>query len=111
MWGSLDRLLPTLSESSPGTFLDVVEKTLHREDCPFPKLFFQEGNGITVGNYLVGLLNALEGLAWDEQFLVRVCVALGELARLDPGGQSANRPFKFPDEHPASMEATYPGTI
>lgn len=34
----------------------------------------------------------MEGLAWDEQYLVRVCVALGELASHDPGGQWANRP-------------------
>lgn len=41
---------------------------------------------------LPGLLWALEGLAWDEQYLVRVCVALGELASHDPGGKWANRP-------------------
>ena len=60
--------------------------------CPFDELFSQEGNGITGRNYLTGLLWALEGLAWDEQYLVRVCVALGELASHDPGGQWANRP-------------------
>jgi len=31
-------------------------------------------------------------LAWDEKYLVRVCVVLGELATHDPGGQWANRP-------------------
>ncbi|MEW6587236.1 MAG: hypothetical protein AB1442_16695, partial [Nitrospirota bacterium] len=34
----------------------------------------------------------LETLAWDEQFLVRVSVILGELASHDPGGNWANRP-------------------
>lgn len=38
------------------------------------------------------MLWALEGLAWDEQYLVRVCVILGELACRDPGGQWGNRP-------------------
>ncbi|MCV5579823.1 hypothetical protein OFO05_30955, partial [Escherichia coli] len=34
----------------------------------------------------------LEELAWDEQYLVRVCVVLAELASHDPGGKWANRP-------------------
>lgn len=92
LWGSLNGLLPTLAEAAPGEFLDAVEKAMRLTPCPFVELFAQEGNGITGGNYLTGLLWALEGLAWDEQYLVRVSVALAELASHDPGGQWANRP-------------------
>ncbi|MFP1678231.1 hypothetical protein ACLD02_06000 [Alloalcanivorax sp. C16-2] len=92
LWGSLNSLLPTLAEAAPDELLDVVEKAMRLTPCPFDELFSQEGNGFTGGNYLIGLLWALEGLAWDEQYLVRVCVALGELASHDPGGQWANRP-------------------
>jgi len=92
LWGSVNSLLPTLAEAAPGEFLDAVEKAMRLMPCPFDELFSQEGNGITGDNYLTGLLWALEGLAWDEQYLVRVCVALGELASHDPGGQWANRP-------------------
>lgn len=92
LWGSLNGLLPTLAEAAPGEFLDAVEKAMRLAPCPFDELFSQEGSGITGGNYLTGLLWALEGLAWDEQYLVRVCVALAELASHDPGGQWANRP-------------------
>lgn len=92
LWGSLNDLLPTLAEAAPGEFLDAVEGAMRLTSCPFDELFFQEGNGITGRNYLTGLLWALEGLAWDEQYLVRVCVALSELASHDPGGQWANRP-------------------
>lgn len=92
LWGSLNGLLPTLAEAAPSEFIDAVEKALSFSPCPFDELFSQEGNGITGGNYLTGLLWALEGLAWDEQFLIRVCVALAELASHDPGGQWANRP-------------------
>ncbi len=92
IWGSLNDLLPTLAEAAPGEFLDTVEKALRMTPCPLDKLFAQEGNGIFGKNYLTGLLWALEGLAWDEQYLVRVCVVLGELASRDPGGQWANRP-------------------
>lgn len=92
-WGSLNGLLPTLSEAAPVEFLDKVEKAISSKPCPFNELFSQEASGITGSNYLTGLLWALEGLAWDDQYLVRVCVALSELASHDPGGNWANRPF------------------
>lgn len=91
-WGSLNSLLPTMAEVAPGEFLSAVEQALRLTPCPFDELFSQEGNGITGGNYIAGLLWALESLAWEEQYLVRVCVVLGELASHDPGGQWANRP-------------------
>ncbi len=93
VWGSLNDLLPALAEAAPGEFLSAVEAALKLEPCPFDQLFAQEGNGVTGRNYLTGLLWALEGLAWDENYLVRVCVVLGELASHDPGGQWANRPI------------------
>ena len=93
LWGSLNGLLPTLAEAAPGEFLDAVEEAMRLMPCPFDELFSQEGNGITGGNYLTGLLWALEGLAWDEHYLVRVCIALAELASHDPGGQWVNRPI------------------
>ncbi|MDL2321529.1 hypothetical protein LJC47_04215 [Desulfosarcina sp. OttesenSCG-928-B08] len=92
VWGSLNDLLPTLAEAAPGEFLDSVEKAISLTPCPFDELFIQERSGITGRNYLTGLLWALEGLAWDEQYLVRVCIVLGELASHDLGGQWANRP-------------------
>jgi hypothetical protein len=91
-WGSINTLLPLLAEAAPDEFLSIVEQSLCITPCPFDALFSQEGNGITESNYMTGLLWALEGLAWDERYLVRVCVALGELASHDPGGHWANRP-------------------
>ena len=93
LWGSLNELLPLFAEATPNEFLKSVETALHQTPCPFDKLFSQEGNGITGRNYLTGLFWALEGLAWDEQFLVPVSVVLGELASHDPGGTWANRPM------------------
>jgi hypothetical protein len=92
LWGSLDRLLPLLAEAAPEEFLRAVETALEQKPCPFDMIFAQEGNGITGENYMSGLLWALEALAWDDKFLVKVCVILGELATHDPGGQWANRP-------------------
>lgn len=92
LWGSLNEFLPLLAEAAPGEFLNAVETALAQSPCPFDKLFSQEGSGVSGRNYLTGLLWALETLAWDEQFLVRVAVILGELAEHDPGGNWANRP-------------------
>lgn len=93
MWGSINDLLPTLAEVAPFRFLTIVEQAISATPCPFDTLFTQEGNGVFGHNYLTGLLWALEGLAWDEKYLVRVCVILGKLAEHDPGGRSANRPL------------------
>lgn len=92
LWGSLNNLLPSLAEAAPGEFLNAVENALRLSPCPFDELFFQERGALTGSNYLTGLLWALEGLAWEEEYLVRVCVVLGEIASHDPGGKFANRP-------------------
>jgi len=92
LWGSLNNLLPVFAEAAPDEFLNAVENALQQSPCPFDELFSQEGDAIFGGNYLTGLLWALETLAWEEQFLVHVCVILGELAAHDPGGKWSNRP-------------------
>ncbi len=92
LWASLSDLLPLIAEAAPDEFLKAVEDALQQKPCPFDNIFAQEGSGITGWNYLTGLLWALETLAWEEIFLVRVSVILGELAARDPGGNWANRP-------------------
>jgi hypothetical protein len=92
LWGSLNHLLPLLAEASPEEFLKSIEEALQKTPCPFDILFAQEGDGFGGGNYISGLLWALETLAWDEKYLVRVSVILGDLASHDPGGNWVNRP-------------------
>ncbi|MCI5225473.1 MAG: hypothetical protein D3918_02155, partial [Candidatus Electrothrix sp. AX2] len=93
LWGSLNTLLPVLAEAVPDDFLDTVENCLRLSPCPFDELFAQEDSGVVWGNnYLIGLLSSLEALAWDTEYLIRVCVLLGELADRDPGGNWSNRP-------------------
>lgn len=90
LWGSLSDVLPTLAEAAPGEFLDAVEHAIRLQPCPFDELLSQRGAGITGGNCAIGLFWALEVLAWDEQYLVRVCVALGELASREPDEHARN---------------------
>jgi hypothetical protein len=92
LWASLNDLLPLLAEAAPEEFLNVVEKTLNSDPCPFSMVFAQEESGIFGSNYMTGLLWALETLAWDPDYLIRVVVLLGELAVKDSGGSWANRP-------------------
>ena len=89
LWGSLNDLLPILAEAAPREFLDAVEKALRQTPCPFDDLFPRESSD---RNYLTGLLWALETLAWDAEYFVRVCVILGELAERDSVGNSMNCP-------------------
>jgi hypothetical protein len=93
LWGSINDQLPALAEASPKELLSAIESAIDLSPCPFDELFAQEGSGMWGGNYLTGLLWALEILAWDERYIVRVCVLLAELAAKDPGGQWTNRPI------------------
>ncbi len=94
LWTSLNSLLPAIAESAPNEFLNAVQNALQAEPNPFLEIFNQEGDGITGGCYIAGLLWALETLAWEEQFLVRTTTVLGELASIDPGGKWSNRPSR-----------------
>ena len=91
-WGSLNSLLPTLSEAHPNEFLIAVENAIDASPSPFDTLFEQEDTGVFGRNYMTGLLWALEGIAWDEVYLIRSSVVLAEIASHDPGGNWANRP-------------------
>jgi hypothetical protein len=70
-WGSLNSMLPTLSEASPDEFLSAVENAISASPSPFDKLFDQEDTGVFGRNYITGLLWALEGIAWEEAYLSR----------------------------------------
>lgn len=92
-WASLDTYLPLLAEAAPDEFLDAVEAALLNSPAgPFFDVFAQESSGFGGWNYTIGLLWALETLAWHPDYLVRVTTLLGELAAIDPGGNWSNRP-------------------
>ena len=93
LWGSLDNLLPVLAEAAPREFLSVVETELKKSPCPFWELFSQEENSLFGQNYLNGLFRALEVLAWDPEYIVRVCMILGELSNYNGWRKSSIRPL------------------
>ncbi|WP_321275957.1 hypothetical protein [Thiomicrorhabdus indica] len=91
-WATINRILPNLSEAAPNIFMSELEDALFKEPDLFEQLFAQESSGVSGTNYITGLLWALEGLAWDEEYIVRVILVLGFLASKDPGGNWSNRP-------------------
>lgn len=92
LWGSINHLLPMLAEAAPNEFLNAVQEALNKEEPLFDELFRQEGSGMFGRTYIYGLLWALEGLAWSEDYLIRVATLLAELATRDPGDGWSNRP-------------------
>ena len=92
LWGSLNHHLPMLAEAAPDEFLDAVEKATAADPSPFGEIYAQESGGVMGRNYMTGLLWALETLAWHPDYLTSVIVLLGDLAKIDPGGNWANRP-------------------
>lgn len=93
LWASLSDFLPLIAEAHPREFIDVVNSSIKHSPNPFLDLFAQEGDGITGGCYMVGVLWALETLAWSPVNLTDVTVTLAELASIDPGGKWSNRPI------------------
>jgi hypothetical protein len=90
-WASLNLLLPNLSEAAPNEFMRAIEVLANCDTLT--ELFEQEGSGAFGSNQLTGVYWALEGLAWDNELLVRVVHLFGQLDSKDPGGQWSNRPL------------------
>ena len=92
VWASLGSLLPLLAEAHPDQFLSAVDAGLIGLEPTLLPLFDGDDGGLTSAPSHIGLLWALENVAWSPQLLPRASLALGRLAALDPGGKSSNRP-------------------
>jgi transcriptional regulator with XRE-family HTH domain len=94
-WASLSPQLPLLAEAAPDAFLKAVEQGLREKEPVLRKLFEQEGRSALFSSTPhVGLLWALEGLAWDRGHLPRVSYALARLDELLAEKNHGNSPMK-----------------
>eukprot|EP00388_Colpodella_angusta_P007938 GDKJ01022035.1.p1 GENE.GDKJ01022035.1~~GDKJ01022035.1.p1 ORF type:complete len:1258 (-),score=92.11 GDKJ01022035.1:573-4346(-) len=93
LWKSLDDKLPLIAEASPFSFLEALDKHLVKLDNSMLGLFEEEPNFIFSRSYHIGLLWALESLAWFPQYLSRTSLILAKLSVIDPGGNVINRPI------------------
>jgi len=93
VWASLSRKLSLLAEAAPDVFLSALNDGLQGSDPVVMKLFTdKQGDPLFSSSPHTGLLWALETLAWSPDHLGETTLALGMLARLDPGGKLGNRP-------------------
>lgn len=92
-WASLSDVLPVLAEAVPVPFLEALERGTHGERPVLRELFRETGNPLFSTSPHTSVLWALERLAWSPEHLARSAHLLATLARIDPGGTSANRPM------------------
>ena len=94
IWASLSDVMPLLAEASPSTFLGAVETVLKDPPASPLKAVFEANDGDVVfgRNYHCGLLWALEVLAWNPDYLNRVCVCLARLATYKLPRNMGNNP-------------------
>jgi hypothetical protein len=95
-WHQLADVLPLLAEAAPDEFLLAAEDDLMRTTPVLLTLFQEESEGVlSLGpsSPHPHLLWALETVCWSAEYLADGVRVLARLAFLEPGGQSANRPF------------------
>ena len=92
IWATLYRDLATLAEAAPDAVLDAVERDLWTSPTPFKELFGQGGDPLFSGMPYVGLLGALERMAWSADHFARVAMILARLAEYEPDNNVRNRP-------------------
>ena len=90
---SHNRDLPHYAEAAPGTFLEIVETDLARDEpVVFGILKPARGSPLTGSPPRTGLLWALECLAWNPKTLVRASRILARLSRSRIDDNWANTP-------------------
>lgn len=85
--------LPLIAEAAPIPFLEALEQLLEGNVEVQSVLFNEKEEFFGNSSNHVGLLWALEVLAWDPYLLSRVASILFKLSVIDPGGRLANRPI------------------
>ncbi|SDD96192.1 hypothetical protein [Paraburkholderia lycopersici] len=90
---SLQDNLALLAEAAPIPFLEALERLLEGDAAAIKPIFEEQKGFLTPRTYYVGLLWALETLAWDPALLLRSAMCLARLTAIDPGGSLSNRPI------------------
>lgn len=89
---SLQDNLTYLAEGSPDSFLGALEHLLEGDSNKVDPLFAESDDIFAPTSPHVYVLFALEVLAWDPAYLLRVCKVLARLSAFDPGLKMENRP-------------------
>lgn len=92
LWASRNSELPLIAEASPKSFFESAYHSLSLENRPIMQMFVEDDGLISTTSNHTGLLRALEGLAWTEEYVYDATLLLAKLCTLDPGGKLLNRP-------------------
>ncbi|NIG21252.1 hypothetical protein F3J37_21485 [Pantoea sp. Al-1710] len=92
-WATMDRFMPNLAEGAPEKFLNVLTEKRENEPELFAELLKEYNTGFSPIKYCLGLIGALETLAWEGVFFVRAIIFLSWLAERDSTSKIANNPF------------------
>lgn len=93
LWISLNNEMPLIAEASPDSFIEACFQSLQSKNTPIMAMFGETQGFVTTSANHTGLLWALEGLAWEPEYLHNSVLLLSELAARDPGGKLGNRPI------------------
>jgi len=90
VWASIKDVTPLLSEAAPDTFMKAVEQSITKHPSIFKELMKDDGGAFGECHHS-GLLWALEGMAWSQEYFAQAINILVELANIDLGGKWSNR--------------------
>lgn len=91
---SLRDQLPVLVEAAPDPFVEALETLLQGDDRIAQIIFTDKDSSLFGDCRHAGILWALEVLAWDPEWLPRICLIFARLTEIDPGGTYSNRPIR-----------------
>ncbi len=94
LMAALSDNLALLAEAAPVPFLDALERLLEGDATLIRPIFDEREEFFAPTSPHVGLLWALETLAWDSKLVLRVALCLARLADVDPQGRLQNRPLR-----------------
>ena len=88
---TLDDILPFFAEADPDAFISEMDN-LAENKVLFGQLVDDEGGILEGGFHWHGIVDALETLAWEQEYLVRVIALAAKLSLLDKESNMHPRP-------------------
>jgi addiction module HigA family antidote len=89
-----DRDLAAYAEAAPSEFLSIIEQDLKTDQPECYGLMRPSGTGIFNECPRIGLLWALEGLAWNPSTLPRTALVLAQLAEIEINDNWGHKPIR-----------------
>ncbi len=86
--------LPSYAEAAPDTLLKILEDDLDSETPQSLQLMRPVSSGIFSRNHRTGLLWALENIAWEPKYLIRVIDLLAKLSMPEINDNWTNKPIE-----------------